>query len=51
VKYEVLVVDDAETDLFEIYRCVAFNDSLENTDQLLDKLEEVIKGLDRLAMR
>lgn len=51
MKYEVLVVDDAETDLFEIYRYVAFNDSLENTDQLLDKLEEVIKGLDRLAMR
>jgi toxin ParE1/3/4 len=51
VKYEVLVVADAETDLFEIYRYVAFNDSLEKAEQLLDKLEEMIKGLDRFPMR
>jgi toxin ParE1/3/4 len=51
VKYEVLVVDDAEIDLFEIYRYVAFNDSLEKADELLGKLEEVIKGLDRLPTR
>lgn len=51
MKYEVLVVEDAETDLLEIYRYVAFNDSLEKAGQLLDKLEDVIKALDHLPTR
>jgi toxin ParE1/3/4 len=51
VTYEVLLTDDAENDLFEIYRYVAFNDSLEKADQLLDKLEELVQALARLPMR
>ena len=35
--YEVLLADEAESDLLEIYRYVAFNDSLEKADQLLNK--------------
>ena len=49
--YEVLLTDDAENDLFEIYRYVAFNDSLEKADQLLDKLEELVQALARLPAR
>jgi len=51
VTYEVLLADDAENDLLEIYRYVAFNDSLEKADQLLDKLEELVQALDRLPSR
>ena len=49
--YEVLLADEAESDLLEIYRYVAFNDSLEKADQLLDKLEELVQALDRLPSR
>lgn len=49
--YEVLLAEDAENDLLEIYRYVAFNDSLEKADQLLDKLEELVQALHRLPMR
>jgi len=51
VTYEVLLADDAENDLLEIYRYVACNDSLEKADQLLDKLEELVQALDRLPTR
>jgi toxin ParE1/3/4 len=51
VTYEVLLADDAENDLLEIYRYVAFNDSLEKADQLLDKLEELVQALDSLPTR
>ena len=51
MKYEVLIVEDAEADLLEIYRYVALNDSLEKADQLIDKLEQVIKALYRLPAR
>ena len=49
--YEVLLADDAQNDLLEIYRYVAFNDSLEKADQLLDKLEELVQALDSLPTR
>ena len=52
MKYEVLVVEDAEADLLEIYRYVALNDSLESADQLIDKLEELTnQGLAPLISR
>lgn len=51
MKYEVLLVEDAETDLLEIYRYVSFNDSSERAAQLLDKLEDVINALDHLPTR
>jgi toxin ParE1/3/4 len=51
VKYEVLVIDEAETDLYEIYRYVALNDSVEKANQLLDKLETLIKALEQLPTR
>jgi toxin ParE1/3/4 len=51
VKYEVLLADDAENDLLEIYRYVALNDSLEKSDKLLNKLEELVQTLDRLPTR
>ena len=51
MKYEVLVVEDAEADLLEIYRYVALNDSLESADQIIDKLEELIKAPDHLPAR
>jgi toxin ParE1/3/4 len=51
VTYEVLLADDAQNDLLEIYRYVAFNDSLEKADQLLDKLEELVQALDSLPTR
>ena len=45
MNFTVYLIEDAETDLLDIYRYVAQNDSVENADRLLDKIEETIMKL------
>lgn len=49
--YEVVVDTDAEEDLFDIYRYVAFNDSLERADKLIARLNRTCFSLQRLPLR
>jgi toxin ParE1/3/4 len=51
MKFSVLLVEDAEKDLWEIYLYVAQNDSVEKVDRLLDNLERAILKLETLPER
>ncbi|MBF0505629.1 MAG: type II toxin-antitoxin system RelE/ParE family toxin [Nitrospirae bacterium] len=51
MKYSVHVVIDAENDLWDIYRYVAQNDSVEKADRLLDNLAGTMKSLEDLPLR
>jgi toxin ParE1/3/4 len=51
MKFSVLLVEDAEKDLWEIYFYVAQNDSVEKADRLLDNLERAILKLETLPER
>jgi toxin ParE1/3/4 len=51
MKYSIHLVKDAESDLVDIYRYVAQNDSVGNADRLLDKLERTIMGLETMPSR
>ncbi|MBI5968721.1 MAG: type II toxin-antitoxin system RelE/ParE family toxin [Deltaproteobacteria bacterium] len=42
MNFTVYLLEDAEEDLFEIYRYIAQNDSVEKADRLLDNLEKTI---------
>jgi len=49
--YEVVVDTDAEDDLFDIYRYVAFNDSIAQADKLLGHLKQACYSLRRFPLR
>jgi len=51
MKYAVHLVEDAEKDLFDIYRYVALNDSPEKAEKLLDYLEQTILKLETFPER
>jgi toxin ParE1/3/4 len=51
MKFSVLLVEDAEKDLWEIYLYVAQNDSVEKADRLLHNLERAILKLETLPER
>jgi toxin ParE1/3/4 len=51
MKYTVHLIKDAESDLVDIYRYVAQNDSVENAGRLLDKLEQAIVSLETMPLR
>lgn len=51
MKYSVHVVLDAENDLWDIYRYVAQNDSVEKADRLIDNLNETMMSLGAFALR
>jgi toxin ParE1/3/4 len=51
MKYSVHVVIDAENDLWDLYRYVAQNDSVEKADQLLHNLESTMMGLEDFPLR
>jgi toxin ParE1/3/4 len=50
-KYEVVVDQDAEDDLFDIYAYVALNDSLERADHLFSALRSTCFKLKTLPLR
>lgn len=43
--YEVLLTDDAETDIQELYEYVTYSDSIQAADHVLDRLEEISSTL------
>lgn len=49
--FTILLTQDADRDLFELYRYVAANDSPANALRLLDKIEKVIVGLEVMPTR
>jgi toxin ParE1/3/4 len=51
MKYIVFLIDKAEVDLYDIYRYAAQNDSFENADRLLGKIEETIIKLSIMPLR
>lgn len=51
MNFTVYLLEDAEEDLFDIYRYVAQNDSVENSDKLLDNLEKTIVKLEVMPER
>jgi toxin ParE1/3/4 len=51
MKFTVNLIKDAESDLIDIYRYVARNDSVENAESLLDKLERTIIKLETMPLR
>ncbi len=51
MKYSVYLIEEAEYDLIDIYRYVAQNDSNENADSLLDKLEQTITKFETMPLR
>jgi toxin ParE1/3/4 len=44
-RYRVRVSSDAEDDLFDIYRFIAIQDSIERADHVLDELETLCSSL------
>ena len=50
-KYEVVVDQDAEDDLFDIYTYVALNDSIENADNLFSVLQQTCYKLKTFPLR
>lgn len=51
MKYSVHVIRDAENDLWDIYRYVADNDSVEKADRLIDTLHQTMKTLEASPLR
>lgn len=51
MKFTIHLIEDAEQDLFDIYRYAAQNDSIEKADRLLDNLERTILKLETMPER
>ena len=51
MKYEVLLISDAEEDLFDIYQYVARNDSILEAERLLNILEQTGLSLSEMPKR
>ncbi len=51
MKATIYIVEDAEIDLFDIYRYVAQNDSIEKADKLISKLEQTVMKLETMPSR
>lgn len=51
MRFSVYLIEDVEKDLFDVYRYVAQNDSIEHADNLLDKLEKKILSLETMPQR
>ena len=51
MKFNVYLIIDAESDLWDIYHYVAQNDSVENANRLLGNLERTIAKLETMPLR
>lgn len=49
--YKVLIIDDAEDDLFDIYRYILKHDSRESAEYVLDSIEALYNSLEQLPQR
>jgi toxin ParE1/3/4 len=45
MKYQVLMVPEAEEDVWDIYRFILANDSQKSADYVLDKIQDVCQSL------
>lgn len=50
-KYRVRITAEAEQDLIDIYRYIAFHDSVDNAEYVLDQLETLCSELSELPLR
>ena len=48
MNYRVLILQEAEEDLFDIYRCILENDSRQSAQFVLERFEATISSLDAL---
>jgi len=51
MKFHVFMIEDAEEDLYEIYRHVSLSDSIEKAEYLIKKIEETFLNLSELPYR
>ncbi len=51
MNYEVSLVAEAETDLYEVHRYVESHDSAPRADALLDGIEQTVVGLSKMPQR
>ena len=51
MKYRVFIIDDAEEDLFEIYRYISTYDSPQKAEKLRAQLEKICLGLSEFPDR
>jgi len=51
VTYQVIIIQDAEDDLFEIYRYIFEHDSEQSANYVLNSLEELCNSLDQMPQR
>ncbi len=51
MNYRVKILQEAEEDIFDIYRYIFCSDSQDHEDYVLEKLEEAIKSLQQLPER
>lgn len=51
MKFAVHLIEDAEKDILGIYRYAALNDSVEQANQLLERIEETIQKLETFPLR
>ena len=45
MNYQVKILQEAEEDIFDIYRYILYDDSSNHADYVFEKLEEAIKSL------
>ncbi|MFA6291706.1 MAG: type II toxin-antitoxin system RelE/ParE family toxin [Victivallales bacterium] len=48
MKYQVVITEEAEKDIVDIWSYIALNDCLENADYVVNGLEKTIKSLETL---
>ncbi|MCP3926214.1 MAG: type II toxin-antitoxin system RelE/ParE family toxin [Desulfobacterales bacterium] len=51
MKYKVIILYDAEDDIFDIYRYIFINDSKDKAEYVLGKIEEACLDLENLPER
>ncbi len=51
MKYKVIILYDAEDDIFDIYRYIFINDSKNKAEYVLGKIEEICLDLENLPER
>ena len=51
MNYQVIIIQDAEEDLFEIYRYIYEHDSEQSANYVLNRLEELCNSLDQMPQR
>ena len=51
MKYKVLITEEAEKDIVDIWSYIMINDCIENADYVVDSLEEAIGSLGKIPQK